>query len=120
MIPQFLKPKFFLKFFEAIEKIKIDQKKNQEQGKKIEEDFRKIALEIQDKKIILKAKAEKEKLFGSIGKKEISLELKKQNFEIKEEFILLKDPIRKIGEYEIIIAFGGKIKTKITVLVEKA
>jgi len=105
---------------EAIEKLKQDQKKIQEEENKLEESLRKIASEIQNKKITLKAKAEKEKLFGSIGRKEIALELKKQNFEIKEEFILLKDPIKKIGKSEVIIDFGKNIKTKITIAIEKA
>jgi len=105
---------------EAIEKLKQDQKKIQEEENKLEESLRRIASEIQNKKITLKAKAEKEKLFGSIGRKEIALELKKQNFEIKEEFILLKDPIKKIGKSEVIIDFGKNIKTKITIAIEKA
>ena len=42
---------------EAIEKIKLEQKKIQEQEIELEKNLRKTALDIQNKKIILKAKA---------------------------------------------------------------
>jgi large subunit ribosomal protein L9 len=105
---------------EAIEKIKQSQEKNSELEKTELKKLERIASEIKGEKIIIKAKTEKEKLFGSIGTKEISQELKKQDFDIDEKFIILKDPIKKIGEKELVIDFGKNIKTKITVMVEKA
>lgn len=105
---------------EATLKIKLDQKKAQEQEKKMEENLRKIASEIQNQKIIIKAKAEKGKLFGRISPKEIANELRKQNFDISEKSIILQEPIKTIGEKEILIDFGKNIKTKITILIERA
>jgi large subunit ribosomal protein L9 len=105
---------------EAVERQKQTQKKIQEDKKELEENLKKAASKIQNKKIVLRAKAGKEKLFGSIGRKEIFSELKRQNFEIKEESILLKDPIKKIGEFEVDIDLGKNVKTKITVAIEKA
>jgi len=104
---------------EAIEKIKLEQKKIQEQEIELEKNLRKTALDIQNKKIILKAKAEKGKLFGRVGTREIANELKKQNFNISEKSIILKDPIKTVGEKEVLIDLGKNIKTKITVIVEK-
>jgi len=105
---------------ETIEKIKVDQKKIQDQEKELEAKLRKVASEIQGKKITLKAKAEKEKLFGRVGPKEIAKELKKQNIAISEKSIFLAEPIKTTGEKEVIIDLGKNIKTKITVSVEKA
>ncbi|MFA5776982.1 MAG: 50S ribosomal protein L9 [Parcubacteria group bacterium] len=105
---------------EAIEKVKLNQKKIQEQEEESEENFKKIASGIQGKKITLKAKAEKEKLFGRVGTKEIANELKKQNFNINEKSIILAAPIKTTGEKAITIDFGKNIKAKITVLIEKA
>ncbi len=105
---------------EAILKIKLDQKKAQEQEKKIEENLRKIASKIQNQKIILKAKAEKGKLFGKVNSKEIANELKKQNFDISEKSIIIQEPIKTTGEKEILIDFGKNIKTKITIFIESA
>jgi large subunit ribosomal protein L9 len=105
---------------EAIEKIRLDHKVAQEKEMELEENFRKIASEIQKQKIILKAKAEKGKLFGRVGPKEISNELKRQNFDISEKSIILKEPIKSIGEKEITIDFGKNIKTKLIIFIEKA
>jgi large subunit ribosomal protein L9 len=104
---------------EAIQSLRNIQESKVKQEKVEEESLKKIAFSLQGKKIILKAKSEKEKLFGSIGKREIAEELKKENFNISEKSIVLEDSIKTIGEKEILIDFGKNIKTKITVAIEK-
>jgi len=104
---------------ETIEKADQVKKGIEKQERATEEKLKKIASDIQNKKITIKAKSEKEKLFGSIGAKEISEELKKQNFEISEKSIVIKEPIKTIGEKEIMIDFGKNIKAKIIVAIEK-
>lgn len=105
---------------DSIDRLKQNQKQIQEKEKGEEEKMKKIASEIQGKKITIRAKAEKNKLFGSIGTKEISEELKKINFDISEKSIILKEPIKNLGEKEISIQLGKNEKIKITVAVEKA
>ncbi len=105
---------------EAIDNLKKKRKEIESEEKIEEKKFKKIADEIQGRKITIKAKAEKEKLFGSIGRKEICEELKKQNFDVAEQSIMLKEPLKITGEKEIVIDFGKNIKTKITVAIEKA
>ncbi|MFA5791602.1 MAG: 50S ribosomal protein L9 [Candidatus Paceibacterota bacterium] len=74
--------------------------------------------EIKEKIIIIKSKAnEKGHLFSAIHKKEIVLEMKKQQHaDIGEEFIILEKPIKEIGEFEIPIeiktATGGGASKK--------
>ena len=104
----------------VIEKINEKKEEDERKEKTIKIEKEKIAEKIMGKRIIIKAKAEKEKLFGSIGKKEISKELKRQNFKIDEDLLVINEPIKKIGEKEIIIDFGKNIKSKITVVIEKA
>lgn len=104
----------------VIEKINEKKEEDERKEKTIKIETEKIAEKIMGKRIIIKAKAEKEKLFGSIGKKEISKELKRQNFKIDEDLLVINEPIKKIGEKEIIIDFGKNIKSKITVVIEKA
>lgn len=105
---------------EAIDNLRKKRKEIESEEKIEGEKFKKIADEIQGRKITIKAKAEKEKLFGSIGRKEICEELKKQNFDVAEQSIILKEPLKTTGEKEIVIDFGKNIKTKITVAIEKA
>ena len=105
---------------EAIEELKKNQDALKTKERQEEEMLRKQASEIQGKKILIKAKAEKGKLFGSIGAREIVSELRKQGFDIQEKSITLKGIIKNTGEKEIFIDFGKNIKTKIIVSIEKA
>jgi large subunit ribosomal protein L9 len=104
---------------EAIQKLENFQKEKEQIERAGEEKLKKMAAEIQGKKIIIKAKTEKNKLFGSIGKKEIAIELKNQGINLDEKSIILDEPIKTIGEKDITIILGKNIKTKITVAVEK-
>ena len=66
------------------------------------------------KKIIIKARTGKNnKLFGSIGKKEILKSLKLQKTEAR---VILKEPIKKLGNYNIELKIGAeRIKINLTV-----
>lgn len=105
---------------ETIEKSNQLKEEVRKREKQMDEILRETALKIQNKKIIIKAKSEKEKLFGSIGTKEISEELKKQGFEVNEKSIVLNEPLKTIGEKELTVVFGKNIKAKIIVMIEKA
>jgi len=95
---------------ELAEKIKREEdelKQQQALGKKID------SLEL-----TIKTKAEKEKLFGTIGEKEIMEALKKQGVKIEKSNIKIKKPIKEIGEYQIQINLKHGIEAKVNVLIE--
>ena len=74
--------------------------------------------EVDGTEIVIKSKAsEKGSLFGSIREGDIAEALaKKISKSIDSEFITLKEPIKKIGEYDVDIVAGeakGKLKVKI-------
>lgn len=98
------------------------------QGRKDSANFKKEqekenALQLQDKlsKIMLKIKVKaggNGKIFGSITSKEIATELKNQySIEIDKKKIILKDPIKEIGVFNIEIklyeGITGKLKIDI-------
>ncbi len=98
------------------------------QGRKDSANFKKeqekdSALRLQEQltKVILKIKVkagENGKIFGSITSKEIATELKnQQNIEIDKKKILLKDPIKETGVFNIEIKLYegiiGKLKIQI-------
>ena len=93
---------------QQIQKEKEGLEKNQE-----------TASAIESSEIVIKAKGEKGKLFGSIGEKEIVRELKKHNFEIKESSIILKNPIKKTGESEILIKFNHGIEARLKLIIKE-
>jgi large subunit ribosomal protein L9 len=77
------------------------------------EKLRELAEKLKDRRIVLESREKKGKLFGSILAKDIALELKKENLEISEKSIILKETIKKIGEYKIEIRLEKDIKSQI-------
>lgn len=57
------------------------------------------------------------KTFGSITSKEIAAKLQELGFDIDKKKILLKEPIKYVGEYAVQIRFMEKVHAKITVKV---
>ncbi|MFA5771009.1 MAG: 50S ribosomal protein L9 [Patescibacteria group bacterium] len=70
--------------------------------------------------LIIKAKAsDKGHLFSKISKKDIIGKMKKDyNIEINEDYIVLDEPIKEIGEFEILVEVKDK-KTKFKLLIER-
>jgi large subunit ribosomal protein L9 len=62
---------------------------------------------------------EEEKLYGSIGALEIVNALKEEGFEIEKSAILLEEPIKALGIYEIPIRLHTEVTAKVKVWVVK-
>lgn len=75
--------------------------------------MRELAEKLKDKKITLKSRQKGGKLFGSITRRQVSDELKKENLEVLEKCIIMKETIKRVGEYVIEIVLSDQIKTKI-------
>jgi len=90
-----------------VEKEKDDLEKNQL-----------LAENLQGKELLIKAKEKEGKLFGSISAKNIAKELARENFQIKEESIILSEPIKEIGEYDIRIELGHGLESFLKLVIE--
>lgn len=77
------------------------------------EKLRELAEKLKNRKITIKSREKKGKLFGSISAKDIVSGLKKENLELSEKSIILKEAIKKIGEYKIGIKLANGIETQI-------
>ena len=105
------------KNLEYYEKIKDDMNKNEkvklENAKKLINDISKI-------KIIFKKEAdEKDQLYGSISKKEIIDFLESNNIKVKSDDLIIKDPIKSLGNHEIEINPYIDVSKNYTVIVSK-
>ncbi|MFA6422942.1 MAG: 50S ribosomal protein L9 [Patescibacteria group bacterium] len=80
---------------------KLEMKKEKNEKEKIE--MGKIVAEIDGKKIVITAKANKNKLFAAINKDQIATELQG----VKPETIVLEEPIKELGDYKIRLDFGS-------------
>lgn len=82
---------------------------------------KKFAEDLKDKKVEVKMKSgEGGRTFGSISTKEISEAAKKQlNLELDKKKMLLKDPIKALGTYEVQIRLHPQVTGTFTVHVSE-
>ncbi len=102
----------------AVKKIETIKKKITEGNKKDLEKNEKLASELDGREVLIKAKEKNGKIFGSIGAKEIAKELKKQKLEVGEKAIMLNEPIKDIGEKEVLVQLDHGIEANIKVIAE--
>lgn len=85
------------------------------------EDAKEYAKVIESKKVVLKIKqGEGGKTFGSISSKEIAAAAKEQhNMELDKKKIVLKDPIKSVGTFQVPIKLHPKVTASLQVSVEE-
>ena len=102
---------------EYYDKIKDEIKKNEEL--KIN-DANSLIAKLKKIEIIFKEEAdEKDQLYGSISKKEILDYLADKNIKVKSDDILIKNPIKSIGEHKIEINPYVNMSEEINIIVNK-
>ncbi len=96
-----------------LEKIKKEEVVN---VKRAEE----IAAKISKTKISITEEVNEEgALYGAVTAKEISEILKEKEFKIEPADIMIEDPIKELGEFEIGIKVGHGVETKVKISVER-
>lgn len=116
----FLLPKKFAKIAtqSAITQTKIEAGKRNLQLALEKQVVQRLAEDLKGKKFIIKAKAKKGKLFGSITPKEIAFEIKKAGYNLSEKSIQISH-IKELGEKHVDIDLDFGIKTEIILGVEE-
>ncbi len=104
---------------DAIKEALENKKEIERQQKSVLNNLRNIASQLKGKIFILKAKEKNGKLFGSVSAREINQAIKKSGIEIEEKSILLQEPLKKTGTYEVKIEFSQGIGTTIKIVIEK-
>ncbi len=59
------------------------------------------------------------KLFGAVSRDDIAAALKEQGFEIEKNKINIAEPIKEVGEYEVIISLDHGLEARVEVVVVK-
>ncbi|HPN96327.1 MAG TPA: 50S ribosomal protein L9 [Candidatus Moranbacteria bacterium] len=104
----------------AIKNVEEKRKKEVEEKQKETAKLTELAHILKDKKIVLKYKAKKGKLFGSVSARDIAKELEKENYNVSEKMVKLKDPIKKIGTYSVKLELAPNIISQISLSIEEA
>jgi large subunit ribosomal protein L9 len=95
--------------------IQESQEKEQDELKTQQE----LAEKLDGKEFVIKAKAKKGKLFGSIDAKKIAEKISSEGVKVDAAFIKLDSPIKELGEKQIQIDLKHGIEAKIKVVVEE-
>jgi len=106
---------------DAINQVEKSKKKKQKAQANKAKQYKEVAKKVNNLKLVIKAKAEKEKktLFAAIKESDIAKELKDRKYDIPAQFIKLEQPIKQLGYYDIMIDFGNELTAKVGLTIER-
>lgn len=105
---------------ELLKKAEEDKAKQEEKQKQKEKLALELAKKIEGKRFVIKAKAGDEgQLFSAISSSKIADKIKENGFEVDSKQLILKEAIKKIGDYKIEIEFKKDLKSTINVIIDK-
>lgn len=101
--------------------LKLKKANNEKIAQQQLEDAKEFAKVIESKKVVLKIKqGEGGKTFGSVSSKEIAAAAKEQHdLEIDKKKIVLKDPIKSVGVFQVPVKLHPKVTASLQVNVEE-
>ncbi|MCX7991608.1 MAG: 50S ribosomal protein L9 [Proteobacteria bacterium] len=96
------------------------KRQTEEKIKKIKKQAESLAEKLSNLTLTITAKAGEEgKLFGSITSINIAEELKKQGFDIDRKKIVLEQPLKMLGDYEVKIKLEGNVSANLKLSIVK-
>lgn len=97
----------------------LKKKQTVEESKKLE-DAKKLADKISALSLTIAAQAgEEEKLFGSVSNDDVAASLAEQGINIDKKEIILDEPIKKLGTYQVTVKVHPEVKASLRVWVVK-
>ena len=103
-----------LEYYDKIkEEIKVNELKKVNFAKDLVEKIKNIKI------IFNRESDEKDQLYGSISKKEIIDYLSENNIKIKSDDILIRNPIKSLGEHKIEINPYENISEEVSIIINK-
>lgn len=105
---------------QAIKEIELRKKIEQEKQRKQIEKLKKLSEELSGLSLTVTVKTgEEEKLYGAVTNIDIAKALRNEGYEIDKSAILLEEPIKELGVYQIPIRLHPDIIAKVKVWVVK-
>ncbi|TAK96433.1 50S ribosomal protein L9 [Patescibacteria group bacterium] len=102
----------------AVEQALVARAEQEKTDKIAVDQAKRLAGELKGKQFVIKAKAEKDTLFGSIGQKEIAAELTKNQVSIGADAVLLDEHIKKTGKTAVGLNLGHGVSVNVDIVVE--
>jgi len=92
--------------------------KRKEEVVKTTEESRAVATALSGKKVVIKSKAEKGKLFGSVGREEIAAALEGMGIKVDKAVIALEKALKEVGVFPLSADFGHGVQASFEVIIE--
>jgi large subunit ribosomal protein L9 len=84
-------------------------------------DAQRLATELESVTVTIRAKAgEGERLFGSITSQDVVDALAAANYTVEKRRIEIPEPIKSLGEHEVVISLHSDVDAKLKIKVERA
>lgn len=117
LLPKGLAVKATKASLEHIEKEKVTKKTQEDKNKR---QFQELCAKIAGKSYTIPVNTnEEEKLYAGVSKQDILEAMKQEGADIAEDNLVLAQPIKELGIYEVEIRFKYEISTKIKIWVVK-
>lgn len=82
--------------------------------------FQQLASAVDGQEISMEVKAGgKDQLFESVGAQKIADKLKEQGFDVAKNQVVIKEPIKQLGEFKLKISFPHNLEAEIKLIVSK-
>ncbi|MCD6081120.1 MAG: 50S ribosomal protein L9 [Candidatus Omnitrophica bacterium] len=105
---------------QAIKEVELRKKIEQEKQRKHIEKLRKLGEELSRLSITVSVRTgEEEKLYGAVTNIDIAKALRNEGYEVDKAAILLEEPIKELGVYQIPVRLHPDIIAKVKVWVVK-
>src|SRR4030042_1118347 len=103
-----------------LKRLEHEKKRKIRQTQKIQKESEDLKMRLESLSLTMPASAkEEDELFGSVTSQDIAALLKEEGFEIDKRNVLLDEPIKALGIYEIPIKLHSEVTAKIKVWVVK-
>jgi large subunit ribosomal protein L9 len=97
----------------------VKKKQAEVDAKKLAE-VKAIAGKLAELAITISAQAgEEDKLFGSVSGEDIAAALAVENVKVDKRDIVLSEPIKKLGQYQVVVKLHPEVKADLKVLIVK-
>lgn len=104
-----------------IKKLEQERQRRSLEVQKIKKDADELKAKLANLSLTISAltQAEEDKLYGSITSADIAGALKEEGLDVDKNYIMLDEPIKSLGIYEVPIKLHPEVSTKIKVWVVK-
>ncbi|MDD3399482.1 MAG: 50S ribosomal protein L9 [Candidatus Paceibacterota bacterium] len=105
---------------EALKWLEMQEEINRKKAEEHLQETEKIASSIDGAEVIVPVKVGEEgQLFESVNAQKIAEKLKESGIEVKKTQIILKEPIKELGEYPVKVSFDHNLEAEVKVIVSE-